>query len=523
VSPLRLLLVEDNLDDAELMVAELVRAGFEPDWSRVDSTAGLKAALYPPPDLILADYQVPGLDALEVLNLLRARGLTVPVIVVSGAMDEETCVKSLRMGAVDYLLKDRLVRLGPAVEHALATRQLLLEKREVEVKERQAAGILGGLVKHAPAAISVKAVDGRYLLANHQFELLCGAPPGGLIGRIDADVFPVERAREMTELDARCLHTSIVLEREEEFPAPAPELAPRSMICVRYPVSDEDGEVFGIGSIYLDITRQKRIETELRAARAEILARADELVTANQQLVEADALKTEFIASVSHELRTPLTSIRGYVEMIEDDADGLSGELGHRFMSIIDRNSQHLLSLIEDLLLLSQMDAGKTREPEAGVSLPEVIADAVAMLLPAVNRAGLNLSVDVPDDLPTVSGRREQLERVMVNLLSNAVKFSPNTGLICVAAQREDGGVRIAVEDRGIGIALEQQDKLFSRFFRSDAARERGIAGTGLGLAVVKGIVEGHGGTIEVDSLPGHGTTFTIHLPAEDALLPGVS
>jgi PAS domain S-box-containing protein len=508
---LRLLVVEDNLDDAELLVAGLVRAGFEPDWSRVDTVQALKAALHPPPDLILCDYQVPGLDALEVLDLLQARGLTVPVIVVSGAMDEETCVKSLRMGAVDYLLKDRLVRLGPAVEHALANRRLLIDKREAERKERQAAGILAGLVKHAPAAISVKAVDGRYLLANHQFELLCGAPAGSLVGRIDADVFPVERAREMTELDARCLHTQIVLEREEDFPAVG---APRSMICVRYPVSDEGGEVFGIGSIYLDITRQKRIETELRGARAEILARADELVTANQQLLEADRMKTDFIASVSHELRTPLTSIRGYVEMIEDDADGLSGELGHRFMSIIDRNSQHLLSLIEDLLLLSQMDAGKTREPDRGVNLAEIIADAAAMLLPAVNRAGLDLSVDVPEHLPAVAGRREQLERVMVNLLSNAVKFSPNGGLVGIVAEHEDGGVRIAVEDHGIGIAPEQQDKLFSRFFRSDAARERGIAGTGLGLAVVKGIVEGHGGTIEVRSMPGHGTTFTIHLPA---------
>jgi signal transduction histidine kinase len=183
-------------------------------------------------------------------------------------------------------------------------------------------------------------------------------------------------------------------------------------------------------------------------------------------------------------------------------------------MSIIDRNSQHLLSLIEDLLLLSQMDAGKTREPDSGVNLAEIIADAAAMLLPAVNRAGLDLSVDVPEHLPAVTGRREQLERVMVNLLSNAVKFSPNGGLVGIVAEHEDGGVRIAVEDHGIGIAPEQQDKLFSRFFRSDAARERGIAGTGLGLAVVKGIVEGHGGTIEVRSMPGHGTTFTIHLPA---------
>lgn len=249
----RLLIVDDQQEDAELLVAELGRAGFSPAWSRVDSTERLIEALYPAPTLILCDYSLPGLDALGVLSTLRALSMIIPVIVVSSQMDEESCVKSLRMGAVDYLLKDRLARLGPAVEHALATRSLTIEKNEAERKERETASILRGLVEYAPAAISVKAVDGRYLHANLQFERLCGLPPGSLIGKIDAEVFPPERAREMTELDARCLHSSIVVEREEEFSDAA---GVRRLLCVRYPVIDENGRVFGIGAIYLDITRQ---------------------------------------------------------------------------------------------------------------------------------------------------------------------------------------------------------------------------------------------------------------------------
>ena len=150
-------------EDAERLVVELVRAGFSPDWSRVDSAEQLIDALYPAPALILCDHNLPGLDAFGVLSTLRALSLSVPVIVISSDLDEETCVKSLRLGAVDYLLKDRLARLGPAVEHALATRVLMLEKNEAERKERETANILRGLVAHAPAAISVKAVDGRYL------------------------------------------------------------------------------------------------------------------------------------------------------------------------------------------------------------------------------------------------------------------------------------------------------------------------------------------------------------------------
>jgi signal transduction histidine kinase/FixJ family two-component response regulator len=502
----RLLIVEDRPEDAELLVAALVRAGFSPDWSRVDTPDSLRRALVNPPTLILCDYSLPGLDALGVLSMLQEMAIDVPLIVVSGQMDEETCVKSLRMGAVDYLLKDRLVRLGPAVEHALQTRRLRLEKRDAERKEHRATSILQGLVAHAPAAISVKSVDGRYLLANRQFETLCRVAPGSLVGKIDADVFGVERAREMTDLDARCLHNQIVVEREEDF-------GDRNLLCVRYPVTDEVGAVSGIGSIYLDITRQKRIETELRDARTQLLTRAEELGEDNQHLREEERIKNEFVASVSHELRTPLTSIRGYLEMLGDPDTPIDGEMGRRFLGIIDRNSEHLLSLIEDLLILSQMDAGTAPALDQSVSVPDIVAAAVDMLRPAAERAGLTLSVQVEAGLPMVTGRRDQLERAVINLVSNAVKFSRPAGTVTVEAVRAGGAIRLSVTDQGIGISVEDQHRLFTRFFRTGAVRDRGIPGTGLGLAVVKGIVEAHGGTVGLESEPGVGTTFTLTFP----------
>ncbi len=512
---MQLLIVEQQQEEAERLVAELVRAGFELDWSRVDTMEGLIEGLYPAPNVILCDHATPGLDALDVLSTLRRLRVDPPVIVLSGQLDEEICVKTLRMGAADYLLKDRLARLGPAVDHALVTRQLAIEKREAERKERETASILRGLVAHAPAALSVKSVDGSYLLANRQFEILSGAAPGTLIGRLDADVFPVQQAREMTELDACCLRDSIVMEREEEIVGSS---GSRNVLCIRYPVIDETGEVFGIGAIYLDITRQKRVESQLREARAEVISRAEVLGAGIEQLRELDRLKTQFVDAVSHELRTPLTSIRGYLELLRDDDVDLAEDLARRCLDVIDRNSEHLMGLVEDLLILSQVDsdsAGSPTLPTTRVSVPAVVSSAVSILQPSVQQAGLSLSVRMDETVPPVSGDRDQLERVVINLLSNAVKFSPaDAGEIEVSVASHDGSVTVAVRDQGIGIGAQDRDQLFTRFFRSMVARDRGIPGSGLGLAVVKGIVDSHGGTISVASTTGRGTTMIVRLPA---------
>ncbi|MCD5350196.1 sensor histidine kinase [Kineosporia mesophila] len=520
----RLLIIEDQPADAELMVAELVRAGFGPDWTRVDSMDTMLAALDPPPGVILCDYSLPGLDAPTVLATLNELHLEVPVIVVSGAMDEETCVKSLRLGAVDYLLKDRLARLGPAIDHALETRRLTAEKREAQRREREISAILAGLVKNSPAAISVKAVDGRYLLANRQFEMLCDMAPLSLLGKIDAEIFPAEKAREMTELDARCLHTSIVVEREEEFRGPD---GARSLLCVRYPISDDDGDIFGIGAIYTEITKQKRVEYDLRAARADIMSRAEKLAAGNNQLREMDRMKTDFVAAVSHELRSPLASVRGYVEMLREGGPGMDPELSHKFLDIIDRNSVNVLNLLEDLLVLSRTEAGPAGSGQfQAISFPDLVESSVATVEPAARQAGLTIQVRLADRLPVVAGDASQLERVLVNLLDNAVKFSPRPeragsrplgrrpDVVVLEVSAIPSGVRLEVRDQGIGISQAEQAKLFTRFFRARSATERGIPGTGLGLAVVKGVVDAHRGAIRVDSAPGRGTTVAVDLPA---------
>jgi two-component system, OmpR family, phosphate regulon sensor histidine kinase PhoR len=232
-----------------------------------------------------------------------------------------------------------------------------------------------------------------------------------------------------------------------------------------------------------------------------------------QRLQELDQAKSDFVATVSHELRTPLTSICGYVEMLRD---GEAGELQsgqERMLGIVQRNADRLLTLIEDLLTLSRIESGSFRVERAPVAMDGVVESTIAEFRPQASARGVELEADVAPDLPVVLGDSSQLERVLFNLLSNAIKFTLDGGRVVVRLRRSGQSVELEVQDEGIGIPEGEQDQLFSRFFRSSTSQERAIRGTGLGLVIVKSIVDHHGGEIAVKSRPGEGTTFTIRLP----------
>jgi signal transduction histidine kinase len=476
---LRLLIVEDRADDAELLLAELRRAGYEPEWTLVDTPEGFVAGLAGPPDIIVCDYSLPAMTALDALQILKDLHADIPLIVVSGVMDEDTCVNSLRLGAVDYLLKDRMVRLGPAIEHALSAQRLAETARVARRERRETADILRGVVDHAPAAICVRDATGNILLTNAEYD------------RIQQAAKPVRSdRRRLSSAEQACLDGADKVESEEAFTLDGVE---RTFLVVRYPVVDGTGRRFAVGAIYVDISRQKSVEEELR---------------------ELDRLKGEFVATVSHELRTPLTSISGYAELLLIG----EGDPSHRRMvEVIDRNSRRLLSLVEDLLTLSRVDSGEGSRLDGEVDLAELIGSANGVLQPTFETAGVQLDVRLPARLPVVPGDRSQLERVLLNLLSNAVKFSEPGATVTVAVELLRNEIRCSVTDTGMGIPEEEHAQLFTRFFRTAEAKRRAIQGTGLGLAVVRDIVERHHGEVSVRSGLGEGTTMTFSLPIASA------
>jgi PAS domain S-box-containing protein len=227
---------------------------------------------------------------------------------------------------------------------------------------------------------------------------------------------------------------------------------------------------------------------------------------------ELERSRDTFVASVSHELRTPLTSILGYLELIADTAEDLTEE-HRRFLRVVDRNADRLLRVVDDLLLVAQVDAGAIELDLARVDIGGLVADAVEVAQPQAKAAGLELAAVVVATT-VLHADRARLGQVLDNLISNAVKFTPSGGRVVLRALALDDRVVIEVSDDGAGMSPREQEQLFQRFYRTSAASEHAIPGTGLGLTIVKALVEAHGGTVVVKSAAGEGTTIRIELPA---------
>jgi signal transduction histidine kinase len=238
-----------------------------------------------------------------------------------------------------------------------------------------------------------------------------------------------------------------------------------------------------------------------------------ELEAANRDLKAASQHKSEFLANMSHELRTPLNAIIGFSEVLGERMFGDLNEKQDEYLKDIHASGQHLLSLINDILDLSKIEAGRMELESQPFDLPAALDNALTLIRERAARHGLRLEVTVDPGLGEVKGEERKVKQVLLNLLSNAVKFTPEGGKISLSASLNDGMAEISVTDTGVGIAPEDQEAIFEEFRQvgSDYARKR--EGTGLGLALARRLVALHGGKLWVESEPGKGSTFTFTLP----------
>jgi two-component system phosphate regulon sensor histidine kinase PhoR len=251
-----------------------------------------------------------------------------------------------------------------------------------------------------------------------------------------------------------------------------------------------DGDAFGFVLVLHDVTELRRLEV----------------------------IRRDFVANVSHELRTPLTAIKGYAETLLGAA-GDDRETSRRFLAVIDRHSERLGRLINDLLALSDLELGRTPMRLNAVAIGSAVDDVLEIFAEPVARAGVRVEAQVAGGLPPVHADGDRLRQVLINLIDNAIKYTPSGGAVLVRASLatdvEHGGmVEIAIEDSGIGIPAQDLPRLTERFFRVDKARSRELGGTGLGLAIVKHIVQAHGGSLAISSALGQGTTVRVYFPA---------
>ncbi|HEU4924241.1 MAG TPA: GAF domain-containing protein, partial [Burkholderiales bacterium] len=239
----------------------------------------------------------------------------------------------------------------------------------------------------------------------------------------------------------------------------------------------------------------------------------NEIQEKSAQLEVANKHKSDFLANMSHELRTPLNAIIGFSEALSDRLFGELNDKQAEYLKDIHDSGKHLLSLINDILDLSKIEAGRMELDMSTFDLPSALSNAITLVRERAQRHAIDLALQVDRNLGAFSGDERKFKQIMLNLLSNAVKFTPDGGRIDVSARKFDGQVEVAIRDTGIGIAPEDQAAVFEEFKQVGRDRLKKAEGTGLGLALTKRFVELHGGAIRLESTPGKGSTFTVALP----------
>ncbi|WP_292376521.1 response regulator [Methanosarcina sp. UBA411] len=270
------------------------------------------------------------------------------------------------------------------------------------------------------------------------------------------------------------------------------------------PIKNEDGKITGILKTGLDITAHRHSE--------------EKLIQAKLEAEEANNSKSEFLANVSHELRTPLNSIIGFSDILLEKVFGELNEKQFRYVSNISTSGKHLLVLINDILDLSKVEAGKMELHYSEFSIDSVFEEVKAVLSPLIQVKSLEVTFNIESNFKTLEADRGRLIQILYNLVSNAIKFTPNGGKVSIYCKKSGNRALISVIDTGIGISAEDQVKLFQPFTQLDASTTRQYCGTGLGLALVKKIVDLHQGDVWVESDPGKGSNFTFALPLRKPL-----
>jgi signal transduction histidine kinase len=241
----------------------------------------------------------------------------------------------------------------------------------------------------------------------------------------------------------------------------------------------------------------------------------DELSELYLRIETANRHKSEFLAHMSHELRTPLNAIIGFSQMLEEELFGELNEKQMEYAHDINSSGNHLLSLINDILDLSKVDAGRMELDISDFLIPLAIENALTLIKERAARHGIAVNLEVDEQLKTFTGDERKFKQILLNLLSNAVKFTPDGGTISVNAKLDNGNVEVSVCDTGVGISPDDQVRVFEEFRQARDNSTNASEGTGLGLTLTKKFVELHGGRIWVISALGEGSTFTFVLPEE--------
>ncbi|MHB8865780.1 MAG: response regulator [Pirellulaceae bacterium] len=502
---LRILHLEDDPADVRLVRDTLAAAGLDVDITTVATRADFLAALDRGGlDLILADYHLPSFDGLEALRLFRQHSAYAPFIFLTGVLGEERAIETLRSGATDYVLKDRLSRLVPVIRRALEEAKECLGRQQAEAALERSERHYRTLVETAPIVIYALKDDGIIESLNSAFEQITGWSTQEWIGRpftslIHPQDLPLamERFRQAVQGETPSIFELRIPSKRGEQVIGEFTFGPQM----------EQGMVWGIAR---DITKRKRAEEALHQAKA--------------AAEEANEAKTRFLANVSHELRTPMNAILGMVDLaLQKQSDPTAKDL----LKTAKESAALLLALVNDLLDCAKIESGKMEIESVPFSLRRVLEQTTQVLAVRASEKGISFSCSIPSEVPDgLIGDQMRLREILLNLAGNAIKFTER-GEVTVSVRvrsldAEKASLEFAVRDTGIGIPRGQLEKIFQPFAQADASTSRRFGGTGLGLAIGSNLVALMGGQTWVESELGKGSTFyfTVRVPLAKEVPP---
>jgi two-component system phosphate regulon sensor histidine kinase PhoR len=494
---LQVLVVDDELNIREGSQRILSRVGFDvlKASTGLEALSLLESQTIP---IILLDLKMPGMDGMEVLKRIRQLHEEILVIVITGFATVETAIEAMKQGAYDFIPKPfEPEQLRLVVKRAAEKLQLTREAQSLERERNRTLADLNTeksrirtVLESLPDGVGVINAQGQVVLMNPAFLHHLGLPPDTEAGQqIEKYIEDAQLCRLIREI-SQGQHVDY-----EDIPLHELMISDEKFIQARSrPVLGDRRQCLGAVVNLVDITNMKII----------------------------DRMKSEFVAKVSHELRSPLATIHEQLVHVLGDMVKESSSVDPHILVRAKEKTHGLISLIGDLLDLSRIEAGMVTQEPKQVRLEKLLSDIVDFMKDKAGEKNQTLTLHLPaEPLPALNADPLALESIFGNLITNALNYSQAGGAIRIKVELAGLSVRVSIIDNGFGIEARHLEKIFERFYRVKDEKTRFITGTGLGLPIVKGLVDSMGGFINVESTPGSGSTFTVTLPVKGATESG--